>query len=96
MSADNWRVCPRCNNNIKGSFKRKAEESYGKVSLEKFNKIMKEAMKKEKQYDKNKFTLREDFEIGILGDGKFFIDYTASCKICKFNHRVKKEEQLNF
>lgn len=37
--------------------------------------------------------LREDFEVGIW-DQKFYVDYGASCRQCKFKHRFKVEEPL--
>jgi hypothetical protein len=94
MSADNWRVCPKCEGNAKlarAKREQTVKDAYGKVPIEEYEKMMAD-LKKEKSYLDE--TLREDYEILITKEGKFYVDYGASCTTCNFSFNFKHEEQV--
>lgn len=92
MSADNWRVCPRC---LKGdealmtSRKEDAEKAYGKVAADVYLKMLEES----KEILETEQTLGEDYTIGTNIDGKFFVKYNARCT-CGFNFEFNHKEQI--
>ena len=95
MSADAWQICPQC---LVLSQKKQAQkvkilnETYGKVSSEKWLKMKDEADNTGiKPSDE---TLREDYEIGTDKSGKFYVSYAAHCSACGFRHSFKHEERL--
>jgi hypothetical protein len=98
MSADNWTQCPRCyvtNRSKANKLDREASESYGNVSVEKFDELRRhaESFRKSVTTDDNICsTLREDYGLGIR-DGEFSVSFYASCKTCgfkfEFNHKEK-------
>jgi len=95
MSADNWAVCPKCKTVIFD--KRKSEwdklhADYGKISESKYRARHADLS----MLDREPFPeeLREDYEIGIGQDGKFFVSYRASCTRCKFSFKHEFEQQL--
>ena len=82
MSADNWTYCPKCQEMARKRAEKLNEQiasSYGKVSIENYTALAKEANNPPKLEE----TLREDYEVGIYG-GEFTVSYTASCNVCKF------------
>jgi predicted Zn-ribbon and HTH transcriptional regulator len=99
MSADKWTQCPRCyvtNRSRANELDREASESYGNVSVEKFDELRRHAeyFRKSLTTDDNIcFTLREDYEIGIR-DGEFSVYYGASCQTCGFKFEFKHEEKV--
>lgn len=82
MSADNWRVCPKCKktNESKGSL-------YGKVSEEEYLDSL-------NQLKVDEETLREDYEIGIDERGEFYVDYSCRCQTCGFGFHYKHSQML--
>jgi hypothetical protein len=94
MSADNWGVCPRClKKQIETQAKKVQEvnDSYGKVSQEVYMKNL-EDLQRRKLIEE--FTLREDYDIGVDGDGEFHIDYRASCENCGLEFGYKHAEVI--
>lgn len=94
MSADNWRICPRCK--WQAEFKqqlavKKAEALYGKVSPQAYTKLIRDAETPPKLAE----TLREDYAIGTSPDGTFIVSYSAHCMRCSFKHRHQCEERLD-
>lgn len=85
MSADNWAVCPRCKknemNNI-AELDRRAEESYGKVSIDDFIVMRLEAQKRREALPDRIATFREDYEIFGAEDGAIEINYSGYCTEC--------------
>ena len=90
MSANNWRVCPKCKRNAEILAEKKtakAQEKYGKVPQEEFLALISDA-NKTPELDQ---TLRENYELGTDPDGLFGVAYSCSCSICKFSFNFKKE-----
>lgn len=94
MSADNWRICPRCKKKAEADYAeevRRVGEAYGKVPPEEYLRMTRDLQKPPALNE----TLREDYELGTDKDGEFYVSYSASCSVCKFSHRFKHSEQLN-
>lgn len=92
MSADAWSVCPACaivrEETIEFSA-RQIEESYGKVSVETFDK-MREDHCRLLEGPRRKNTLREDYE--FYRDGFIlYISYHAECSECGFKQVYRNE-----
>ena len=95
MSADNWRVCPKCkvkhDKSIEASEK-KLNASYGKVDA---NEFLKAKMSHDELAAKKlDSTLREDYEIGTDEDGEFFVSYGCSCSACQWNYEYNHKAQV--
>lgn len=89
MSADNWAVCPKCLADSlakENQLKLDAGKAYGKVSPE-------EMWDKVAAPVAVETSLREDYEVGIDGNGLFEVIYSGSCSTCAFNFRYKHSEQ---
>lgn len=87
MSATNWAVCPRCYDNLYlGTEKRNQEINslYGKIPLEEFTKLQKEAASPPSMQDlpESSYTFREDYEIYNAESGCLVIDYHGQCTKC--------------
>jgi len=96
MSADNWRICPVCVSNAKEERSKKCEkimEEYGKIPRAEWKEKVDEAAEAEEKLEE---TLREDYELGIQSDGKFFISFGCSCKVCGTMFSVRHEEETPF
>lgn len=108
MSADNWTVCPKCLSKFAtevSNWKKKMEESYGKIPIEEFNDLqkkvaiyqhalqngMKDAVMTDIEDETD--TLREDYEIGIRDD-VFEVSYSASCDKCGFRYNHKFTDEI--
>lgn len=92
MSADNWTICPECKakeDQRQADAHKKAAESYGKVSVDKFDSLRKAALPLVVED-----TLREDYELGVGKDGQFYVSYRCSCEKCDFEHVFKHTEKL--
>jgi hypothetical protein len=87
MSADAWRVCPKCLQKAEN----KKESSYGKVSEEQYLRILSEL---DNLKDEDIETLREDYEMFTNYEGKFYVSYSCSCSVCHFNFEYKYEKDL--
>lgn len=106
MSADAWRVCPRCRAGIAiekaqkaASARIAATEAYGKVPAEEYRTLDAAALEAEEALIQDARlshveTLREDYEIWTDEAGHFFISYSCSCTSCDFEHNFRHEEQL--
>jgi len=93
MSADNWRICPKCLENVSTGRSvaiEKAKASYGTVPLEDFQKAMDKAKALPQEPDD---TLREDYELGVDEDGVFFVNYSCSCHYCGFSFKFKTTQK---
>jgi len=88
MSADAWRVCPKC----KKDLDKKLESSYGKVPEEEYIKLLEQ--KKDLQDESNTATLREDYEIYTDDDGLFSVSYSCSCDKCGLKYEYEYTKRL--
>ncbi len=95
MSADNWRMCPRCEAERQADYaERRARlaKDYGKVPPDEYmtsHRLLETAIAKEENAVEE--TLREDYGLGLCGDGKFRISYSGSCEVCGLEHQFKHE-----
>ncbi len=100
MSADNWTMCPRCYRTNKAKAEeldKLASDSYGKVSVDKFDELRRQAESfREGLAHSSDFreTLREDYEIGIY-NGEFFATYSGECGTCGFSFKFKHNEEVS-
>lgn len=85
MSADAWRECPRCKDQLEEILK----NSYGKVSAEEYLRIVSET---EDRIEETPF--REDYEILMDDEGEFYINYHGECTQCGLKHKFKHTEQV--
>ena len=91
MSASNWRQCPACLRKAKAAHEElaaKALASYGKVPADEYR-AMSDAAMKPVELDSS---LREDYQLGIGEDGRFYVHYRGSCTECPFEFRYKHEQ----
>lgn len=90
MSADNWRVCPRCqankNRNLAEEMN-KVAASYGKVPPSEYV----ESMKRFGAEQPIELTLREEYELGMTENGTVYISYACACE-CGFGFSFKHAE----
>lgn len=96
MSANNWRVCPKCLKNDKKQKKSDTEQlkkAYGKVSEEEYLSMKARIEAQQEIIPEN---LREDWSIGIDEDGNFFVSYRCSCDVCgfDFDYSIEKKVKL--
>lgn len=90
MSASNWRECPACLRDAKAkqaAAVKAADESYGKVPAADFINMRKLAVKPAAVEE----TLREDYELGVSEDGRFFMHYSGVCQTCSFAFKFRHE-----
>ncbi|GAB3776643.1 hypothetical protein FB382_004355 [Nocardioides ginsengisegetis] len=96
MSADNWGVCPQCKVSRErdiANTERAVAETYGKVSVEKFDDAR--ARLEAKRAEPIQYTLREDYEMGLDEDGEFYVIYSGGCRECGLTHKFKHSEQVD-
>ena len=77
MSAENWAQCPKCFD----KFTKERKSIYGSVSEENYHvevKRIENAIKAQ--------NLREDYEIGIDLNSKFYVKYCGHCSFCGFHY----------
>lgn len=90
MSADAWRICPKCEKiNSEGDREKAisaAKFLYGKVPQADWVRLMAQA---EKVVDDPKETLREDYEIYMDESGFLNIHYRCGCDVCGFSHKYE-------
>ena len=85
MSADNWTVCPKCEERTKEAKEHKELISaHGKIELAKSN----EMQVKYQQEMEPVQSMREDYELGIR-EGVFEVSYSSYCETCKFEFKYK-------
>lgn len=89
MSADNWAICPRCNKTYE---QKKAElhKAYGTVTAEEYSRLLKQVEAERG----DKYTLREDYELGIL-KGQFYVNYSVFCEACGFAFNYKDKVEVH-
>lgn len=93
MSADNWRVCPKCTVIAETAYadsQKKIAISYGKISAEEYLKLVNAAPKLPEPHE----TLREDYEIGTYKDGEFSVDYSCACTKCGLSFSFKHKQKI--
>ncbi len=93
MSANSWAVCPKCLKIAKAQKEAEIKElkdSYGKVSMERYNGLKIEA---DQPLLDSEETLREDYEIFMSFGGKLEVDYSCHCDKCGFKHIFTHEEK---
>lgn len=93
MSADNWAQCPRCRERLNEKKKKaetKAANAYGIVAPGEFKKLEAEAAAIGVDPE---LTLREDYELGIDHEGKFYVRYSGKCREdeCGFKHEFRHD-----
>ena len=80
MSANNWDTCPRCKKKLEATRAKaaaSAEKEYGKVPPDEYLTMVKAAKLIGGKLEQ---TLREDWEIGVDEDGRFYVSYSGSCR----------------
>lgn len=90
MSADNHAQCPKCwetAQEAKRALVKKMHKEYGKLPIDKFQKLYEEA---HKTVDVGQ-TLREYIEMGIMDGGTFYASYSSTCNICDFSYKYEHE-----
>lgn len=105
MSADNWRVCPKCTAKSLAGYDekvkqldeatKKIQEAYGRVPLEEYMTLINKTDKSVQDIEVLELedTLREDYEIYIDDAGEFSVNYSASCSVCKFSFTFKHTQK---
>jgi len=91
MSADNWRVCPRCKRQLGQEMEdlaKKLVASYGKVPESEYLEILAH-ISEPRELDE---TLREDYEQFISEDGYYRVVYSCHCSKCGFSFKFKHGE----
>ena len=95
MSADNWASCPKCeaqNRKDSETMLTKALASYGRVPAKQYEYDITAARKRSD--DRNiKFSLREDYELGIIED-LFKVSYYGNCRDCGFEYSFQHQVRV--
>ena len=95
MSANNWGVCPRCAARVREADQqliREMKESYGKVTPSEYLSLV-ERCKIKPELD---YKLREDYQLGLLETGEFFVHYECFCETCRFNYKYNYKVILSW
>lgn len=91
MSADSWRVCPRCKAK-RDEVENKAAKAYGKVSEQEYKELLRseeaEVLKEMPE------VFREDYEIYMTDDGTFNVSYHGECQECQFKHTFTHRQRV--
>jgi hypothetical protein len=85
MSADAWRVCPKCEVKREREIEEgwsKVEAAYGKIHSEEYIRLISEQNQRETA--EGPHTLREDYSIWMNEDGEFRVSYRGECDVCGF------------
>ena len=93
MSAPPLSTCPQCKAIAERQYveaKTKADKAYGKVKPAEYQKMLADLPDPGKLSE----TLREDYELGIMDGGTFYVRYFARCDSCGFNFKFVKDESL--
>lgn len=96
MSADNWGVCPKCNEKWEAeteAMSARVEEAYGKVPPEEYIRILSEYEARKTLDEMDTRELREDYELGINEDGLFYVIYSGDCS-CGFHFKYRYEQKV--
>lgn len=92
MSADNWTFCPKCMEKHEKEWADKVksiENLYGKIPSEEFM-AKRESLKRPPLEQ----TFREDYEIGLGKNGKFYVSYGGACTTCGFHFEYSYSQQI--
>lgn len=96
MSASNWDVCPKCVK-AKEAADQKAkadvDAAYGKMKAADYLDLLKKTEAKCEEAVPQ--TLREDWELGISSECKFYVIYKAECRECGFSHSYRHEQAID-
>jgi hypothetical protein len=83
MSADRWAKCPKCLKELNANLK----SAYGKVSEDEYLYAL-------VQVNEQDETLREDYEVKTDEDGRFTVNYSCQCTICKFKFEYRYKQAV--
>lgn len=95
MSADNWAVCPVCDERRRIKFGQREQEvkdAYGKVMIEEFDRL-----REELDLDQAKTlepTFREDYEFYGAADGVVTATYHGHCDVCKADLKFEHDHTI--
>jgi hypothetical protein len=96
MSADAWRVCPRCRDRADKKAEQEAIDvtaKYGKIPHDEYMREFKAATARAEEELED--TLREDYELRTDEEGRFYVNYSCYCTACGFEHKFRHEQQLD-
>ena len=91
MSADAWRVCPKCKHRAEVARNekiKKADAAYGRITPDEWKRMNDDANKPIKLGE----TFREDYEILMDESGEFSIRYSGRCTKCGWGHEFDHSE----
>lgn len=96
MSADNWRMCPKCGicvceEDVKAQRISAVEKAYGVVPKEEYDRLV-EDIDSPHGYEECD-TLREDYEV-YSEDHTLYVYYSCSCEKCGFNFSFEKSVNM--
>ena len=83
MSADRWAKCPKCSKELNANL----ASAYGKVSEDEYL----DALRHPEEQDE---TLREDYEAWMDEHGRFTVNYSCLCTICKFEFEYHYKQTI--
>ena len=94
MSADNWTICPKCKHrleSVKETERTAAARAYGGMPMAEWE-VQRAAALEPVILNE---TLREDYEIGVTGDGEFYAIYKGQCTSdeCDFGFKFDEKQQ---
>jgi hypothetical protein len=95
VSADNWAVCPRCDQRheaeVEAKFKA-VDDAYGKVPMAEFTEMTAAA----RAFSQTKVdpTFREDYEFYGAEDGVVVAAYRGQCTVCALSLTFKHEHPI--
>lgn len=97
MGADNWAVCPKCEQKAyedRHKLLERIDSAYGRIPLEEFDALREQA---DKEVDEEDYrTLREDYELGINTlEPSFYVYYEGRCNVCDFSKFFEHVERLD-
>lgn len=92
MGADNWAICPRCQERVRREIKAREQaaiDAYGRVPVDEWKALDNAA----KIIPEPEYQFREDYEIGVH-EGQFSINYRGSCRVCDLSVSFVHEETV--
>jgi predicted Zn-ribbon and HTH transcriptional regulator len=95
VSADKYEICPRCKRlyeEYTEKFRKKVLESYGKVPVEEYLRLM--AMANEEKGKDMEPTLAEYIEAYIEQNGDFNISFSSRCTECGFKFSFEHKQKI--
>lgn len=93
MSADAWRICPKCKHEAESNRDTRILEcskSHGKIPALQYLADLEVANKPVELEE----TLREDYEVFTDESGNFYFSYGCRCQNCDFHHSEKIEKKV--